>query len=105
MSIATLTWSNPTARVDGVALAPNEIVSVDVFDSGSATPTTAIGNVAGPGTTFTTGLLSVGNHGFTVVVNDSTGHASAPSNIAAVTVAPTLAAPSAVTDLVAVVTA
>ena len=105
MSTATLTWTNPTTRVDGVALAPNEIVSVDVFDSGSSTPSVAIGNVPGPGTTFTTGLLSVGNHGFTVVVNDSTGHASAASNIAAVTVPATLAAPSAVTDLAATLNA
>lgn len=103
MSTATLTWTNPVSRVDGVALAANEIVSVDIFDSGSSTPTVAIGNVPGPGTTFTTGLLSVGNHGFTVVINDSTGHVSAPSNIAAVSIAPTLAAPAAVTDLAAVV--
>lgn len=105
MSTATLTWTNPVTRIDGVALAPNEIVSVDIFDSGSPTLAVAIGNVAGPGTTFTTGVLSVGNHGFTVVVNDTTGHVSAPSNVAAVTVAPTLAAPAAVSDLAAVLNA
>jgi hypothetical protein len=105
MSTATLTWSNPTTRTDGVALAPNEIVGVDIFDSGSPTPDVAIGNVPGPGTTFTTDVLSVGNHGFTVVVNDSTGHKSAPSNIAAAVIVATLAAPMAVTDLAAVVNA
>lgn len=102
MTTATLTWTVPTARTDGTALLPTEIVSIDVFDSGSTTPAVAIGNVPGPGTTFATGLLSVGPHGFTVVVNDTTGHVSAPSNVAAVTVVATLAAPAAVTDLAAV---
>jgi len=105
MATVVLTWTDPTTRVDGSALDPTLIASLDIFDSGSATPAVAIGNVAGPATTFTTGVLSVGDHGFTVVVNDNTGHVSAPSNVAAVTVKPVLAAPSAVTNLTAVLTA
>jgi hypothetical protein len=97
MSTATLTWTLPTTRVDGSPLAATDIASIDIFDSGAA-----IGNAPGAATTFTTGVLTVGAHGFTVVVNDTTGHQSAPSNVASVTVAPTLAVPSAVTDLAAV---
>ncbi len=102
MSTATLTWVNPTTRVDNTALAPTDIASISVFDSASVTPLTAIGTVAGAGTTFTTDVLTVGDHGFTVEVVDTTGHVSAASNIATVTVPATLAAPSPATALVAV---
>lgn len=101
VSTATLSWSLPTTRTDGSALNANEIASFDIFDSSSPTPAVAIGNAPGPATGFTTPVLSVGNHGFTVVLNDTTGHTSAPSNVAAITVAPTLAAPSAVSNLAA----
>ncbi len=102
MSTATLTWVNPTTRVDNTALASTDIASISVFDSASVTPLTAIGTVAGAGTTFTTDVLTVGDHGFTVEVVDTTGHVSAASNIATVTVPATLAAPSPATALVAV---
>lgn len=102
MSTATLTWVLPTTRVDGTALDVSEIASVSVFDSGSITPSVAIGSVAGAGTGFTTDVLTVGDHGFTVEVVDTTGHVSAASNVALVTVPAVLAAPSPATALTAV---
>ena len=100
MSTATLTWTVPTTRTDGSALAPGDIAGIDVFDD--ASPGSAIGTVAGAGTNFVTGVLSVGIHNFTVIVRDTTGHSSAASNMASVTVAATLANPAAVSDLAAV---
>lgn len=99
MSTATLSWTNPIARTDGTPLSPDEIASVDVLDAVDGAPAEVIGSVTGAGTSFTTGLLSVGSHAFSVVVNDTTGHKSAPSNTAIIVIAPTLAAPNAVTDL------
>jgi hypothetical protein len=101
MSTATLTWTLPTTRIDGTTLSPSEIASVDIFDAASTTPTVAIGNAPGAATSFTTGTLSVGDHSFTVVVNDTTGHVSGPSNAATLTVPATLAVPSAATNLAA----
>ena len=98
MSTASLMWVLPTTRTDGSALSPSEIQSVDIFDTDTTTP---IANVPGAGTTFTTGTLSVGVHNFTVVVNDTTGHKSAPSNTASLTVPATLANPSPATSLTA----
>src|SRR5258706_1286750 len=102
MSTATLTWTAPTTRTDGTPLTPDQIAGADVFDSASLTPTMPIGSVMGAAGTFMTAVLSVGLHNFTVVTRDTTGHSSAPSNVASVTVVATLANPSAITDLVAV---
>lgn len=102
MATVTLTWTLPTTRTDGAPLTPDQIASVDVFDTASATPTAPIGTVNGAGTTFTTDVLSVGLHQFDVVIRDTTGHSSADSNMASVTVPAVLANPSAVTDLAAV---
>lgn len=99
MTIVTLNWTLPTTRTDGSPLAPTDIASIDVFDSASPTPTVPIASLPGAVTTFTSGVLSVGAHGFTIVINDTTGHSSAQSNVFSGTVAPTLAPPSAVTDL------
>lgn len=102
MSTATLSFTDPIARTDGTALSPDEIASIDVFDDvGDGNGPQNIGSVQGAGTGFTTGTLAVGNHLFTVVVNDTTGHKSAASNQAALVVPATLAAPNAVTDLAA----
>jgi hypothetical protein len=98
MSTATLKWTNPTTRVDGSALAAAEIASVDIFDTDLSVP---IANVPGAASSFTTGTLTVGNHAFAVVINDTERHKSAPSNMANLTIAATLAAPSAVADLTA----
>jgi hypothetical protein len=97
MTTATITITLPTTRTDGAALTPGEIDHIDIFDANSTTPAIAIGTVKGPGTTFVTGTLSVGAHAFTAVVNDTTGHIAAPSNVATVTVLPTLANPSPAT--------
>lgn len=94
MTTATLTWSLPTTRIDGTPLAHTDIASVAIFDGAEQ-----IGTVSGAGTTFTTGALSVGDHSFAVQIADTSGHLSAMSNAAAITVAAVLANPSAVTDL------
>lgn len=102
VATAFLSWTEPTTRTDGSPLAPADVLSTDIFDSTSLTPLVPIGTVQGAANAFVTGVLSVGPHNFTVVVNDTTGHASASSNVASVTVAPTLANPAAVSDLAAV---
>lgn len=100
MATATLSWTLPVARTDTTALDPADIASVDVFDDlGDGNGAVSIGSVAGAATGFSTPVLSVGTHRFTVVVNDTTGHKSAPSNVAVLDVPATLASPNAVTDL------
>ena len=101
MATATLTWTPPTARTDGTQLSPDEIASVEVFDTAATDPTQPIAVVQGAGGNFTTDVLIVGVHNFTVVTLDTTGHQSAASNTASVTVPATLANPNAVTDLAA----
>ena len=96
MTTATLKWADPTTRVDGSPLAPAEIASIDVFDSAASNPAIPIGNVPGGAQMFTTGVLSVGDHTFSFVVNDTTGHKSVSVAAPPVTVAPTLANPSPV---------
>lgn len=103
MSTATLTWTNPTTRIDGSALAASDIASVNIFDQitnpNFPAPTIQIGSV-GPGVnTFTTSALASGTHNFTVVVVDTQGNSSASSNVAVLSVGS--AVPSAVTNLVA----
>jgi hypothetical protein len=79
-----------------------EIDVFDLADNPAAPPTNVqIGTIPGAGTSFTTGVLTVGVHNFTVVVQDTTGHRSAASNVASVTVPATAANPAAVTDLAA----
>jgi hypothetical protein len=99
MATASLKWTVPTTRTDASALTPDQVAGADVFDSASATPLVAIGSVIGATGAFTTDVLGVGVHNFTVVTRDTTGHSSAASNVASVTVAATLANPAAVTDL------
>lgn len=94
MSTATINITLPTNRTDGAVLGVDEIAGSDVFDSTSATPDVPIGSVQGAGTTFTTDILSVGVHNFAVITRDTTGHSSAPSNIASITVPATLANPN-----------
>lgn len=105
MSSAKLAGTTPIARLDGTPLALAEIASLDFFDDvGDGNGPKLIGSLPTPGATFefvTSGVLSVGNHNFTFVVNDTTGHKSAPSNTAQLAVPATLAAPAAGTDLTA----
>ena len=101
MATATLTWTDPTTRVDGSALAPTDIKRVDIYDANSTTPNTPIGSVAGGVQKFTTGVLDVGQHSFFVYTVDTTGHSSAASNAATVTVEAVLANPAAITNLAA----
>lgn len=100
MSTAVLNWVLPTTRTDGSALAAADIAGIDIFDMASATPTTPIGNAAGSATSFTTGVLTVGDHGFTMVANDSGGRKSDPSKVVVGTVAaPPVAPPSPITGV------
>jgi hypothetical protein len=98
MSTATLNWTLPTTRTDGSALAPSDIGGINVFDSAAPDPSVPIASILGVNT-FTTGTLTVGTHAFTIVVIDTTGHMSTPSNAASGTVEATLASPSPVNDL------
>lgn len=101
MTIATLRWKDPSTRVDGSPLAAGDIGSVSIRDITSDGVETEIGSVLSGVQSFTTGVLSVGDHAFSVVVHDTAGHSSVRSNVAAVTVVATLAAPSPATELVA----
>jgi hypothetical protein len=101
VSTATITWALPTARTDGTPLSPSELASFAIFDS--ASPGAAIGTVPGSATTFTTGVLTVGEHDFTVTCTDTTGHVSAASSPpAVVTVPATLASPNPPSSVTAV---
>lgn len=96
MATATLKWTLPTTRVDGSALAPGDVALVDVLDSG-----VTIASIAAA-SEFTTDTLAPGDHSFTVVVQDSGGRRSDPSNAAVVKVpdvVPVTANPSPVADL------
>lgn len=101
MSTAKLTWTNPIDRTDNSPLPASDIASVDVYDD-TGEGAVKIANLPGPATSYDTETLAVGNHAFSVYVNDITGHSSAVSNIATVNVPATQAAPNAVTDLAAV---
>lgn len=104
MSTVTLTWDIPIARTDGTPLGPDEIASIDVFDDvGDGNGPQNIGSVTGAGTTFTTSVLTVGNHSFTEVVNDTTGHKSAAAAPAVVNIPATLANPNPVTNVQATI--
>lgn len=94
MSTVTLKWTDPTTRVDGSALAPTDIAGIDLFEG-----TTKAGTVAAGVQTFTTGDLPPGEYNFTAVVNDTTGHASAPSNTFIATIATVVTNPSPIADL------
>ena len=98
MSTATLTWTAPTTRasVPPTPLSPAEIDHSTVFDG-----STMIGTVAGATSTFITGILTPGTHIFTVTVTDTVGNTSASSNAVTVLVPVIVSAPSAVTDLTA----
>lgn len=99
MTTATLRWTDPKTRVDGSALAAADIASVEISNTHSDGSVELLGSVLSGVQSFTTGVLAVGVNAFTVVVRDTSGHVSAMSNAAVVVVIPTLAAPSAVTDL------
>jgi len=102
MSTATLTWTNPTTRLDGSVLLSTDIAQINVFDQANLVPgTVMIGTALGPATPFTTDVLTVDTHNFTFTLQVTAGHLSAASNIASVTVPPTQSNPSAVTNLAA----
>jgi len=105
MAAVMLKWTPPTFRTPAdpntppVPLSPDEIAGADVFDTASLTPSVPIGSVTGASGTFTTGTLSVGDHNFTVITRDTTGHSSAASNVFSATIVATQQNPAAITDL------
>ena len=106
MATATLTWVNPTTRTDNSPLDSADIASVNIWDVSTNDPSRhQIGTATGSATTFTTDVLTVGFHNFTVGVVDTAGHVSADSNVASVEVKSTLADPSPATNLTAVLNA
>lgn len=101
MSTVTLKWTVPTLYNDGSVLTAAMVDHADIFDSASATPLVPIGTVKGTINTFTTGVLTVGVHNFTVETTDTNGHESVPSNVFSANILPTGtgALPNPVTDL------
>jgi hypothetical protein len=94
---ATLTWTAPTIRTDGSPI--TGALTTQIWDAVAGTPAVQIGTGASP---FTTPMLDVGGHSFSVIVCEAGGQCSAPSNMAAVMIAPAPPAPpSAVSDLTA----
>ena len=81
---ATLTWTMPTQRADGSALAPSAIAGYTIYH-GTATgirPNTQSVTTAACGATTCSASvsgLSAGTHYFTVTVTDTTGNQSAHS--------------------------
>lgn len=101
MSVADLTWVDPTARVDGSPIVPDTF-SVKVYDTANITPGNApIATVAHGVQAFTTGPLAPGPHGFALVAEDSEGDDSIMTAVVNVTVG--FANPNPPTDLKVVV--
>jgi hypothetical protein len=97
MTKALLKWVDPTTRVDGSALASSDISSITIHDDTDG----LVGSVLPGVQTFTTSTLSVGDHSFYAIAHDTSGHSSGRSNVASVTVTPTLANPAAPSGLTA----
>lgn len=94
---ATLTWTNPTTRTDGVALTPTEIAGTRVEWS-ACTSTGTFGtvagqqSVAGTATTMTVLNLAAGNWCFRAYTRDTAGLESVASAVAS-KIVPSTAAP------------
>jgi len=70
-----VSWTPPTERENGTALAPEEIANYRVFDNGTALPDLV------PGTdTSVTLTLPPGDHEIYLTTIDTHGRESAPSN-------------------------
>ena len=94
----TITWTDPTQRTDGSNISPDTF-NVLVFDSASPTPAVPIGTVAQGVQSFTSGVLSVGLHAFTLEADDSEGDISIATPLANFTISAALAAPNPPTDV------
>lgn len=101
MLTATLTWDLPTTRKDGSPLAPTDIAKVTVVSSEN--PSSPI-DLPADAVTFTTGDISAqpGEHDYTVTVTDTQGNASTGVTASVIVPPVTVALPSPVTNLVAV---
>lgn len=90
----TVTWTNPTTRTDGTALAASAIAKVDIMDSQvSGLP---LGTVTGgTTTTFTSLQLAAGTHVLSLIWTDTAGNKSVASNTMSVVVPVPLAPPNA----------
>lgn len=101
MTTATLTFTRPTTRKDGSALAPEDIDQIQIFVTDATHPDPdLIGTITDKSVnSFKTPELNPGTNDFMARVVDVNGHVSEDSNIASVEVPATQAAPSAITDL------
>lgn len=111
-----LTWTDPTTRVDGSPLPPEEIERVRLVRSGSGDGTEGhgapsigpgqvpLGEVGGGVQTFITDPLPVGSYNFVAYADDRDGRISADSNVAWVFVStplPSESSPVPIADLAA----
>ena len=94
MSKAEIDITLPTTRIDGSPLPPEQIGSVNVFDSASSDPAVPIATLPGPATEFITDVLPPGEHRFTTQAVDVQGQSSDLSNEATVNVPAQVARPS-----------
>lgn len=97
MSTATITWTLPTTRVDGSALAPTDILGIQILDAVNGAPAAQIGEPSGAVTSFTTPTLAGGTHVFTLIVIDTSGTVSAASTPVSLNIV--LPAPNPVTNV------
>lgn len=102
MARATITWDEPTTRVDGSPLSAADIAAIDIYDNNSVEPNEFVGSLSGGVKTFETNTLIVGQHDFYIIVRDTTGHSSEPSVASTVMVPATLPIPSPATNVKAV---
>lgn len=86
MTIATITWTDPTTRTDGSAIAPDSL-TINIFDTSSALlGNPPIGSVKGGVQTFSTPVLNPGVHAFVLDAVDSEGDTSVMTVPVSVTV-------------------
>lgn len=84
---AQLTWTIPTTRADGTALAVSELAGYEVYytnDSGSVSVTLSVSGASTVSTTVAS--LTTGNYYFSISAVDSTGLKSALSSVVTYTV-------------------
>ena len=87
MTVATITWTDPTTRIDGSAIAPDSL-TINIFDTSSPPlpGNPPLGSVKGGVQSFTTGALTAGVHAFVLDAVDSEGDTSVMTTPVSVTV-------------------
>ena len=75
-NVVTLSWSPPTARVDGTPIQPTDISAYHIYSDISPNPIPLAGNVY----SYSWQEVETGNHCFTITATDLNGLSSAKSN-------------------------